>query len=604
MSTEKRSLIFLLGLLLVLYLVKLPPLLDEYTMGRFIVWTILSFAGLWFLLPQFKRVDLQLLDLSLLGFYLINIISISWSQNFGEAILTSQKYLLLLTIYFVLRHLFAQGKVYREQTAKILIALSAFVIVLVSYQVITTFFSEGLGGKAVYKIIGFSGHKNLTASYLFLLFCFNIYFAIRRPTKAWFYWFLGIQVILILLLRSRAVYIAMGAFALIGGIYYLNSTAQLRQMAIRRLLPFTLVLVIFGGLIIGNTGVGKDYARYLNPSTYLGSSSGSERLFVWHKTWDLIVEQPILGYGSGNWKIWFPSKNISGGFRLQQKDLIFTRVHNDFLEVWAEVGTLGFLFFLAMFVLAMGGAIHHLRKGKLADQQEGIVLLATLVGFILISFFDFPKERPEHQVLLAVLLAICAHRGSGWFKKLPAYRTLSAKDTRNWALLLSLFMLVNLPIGYYRTLANISSEQVLIGMATKNTKLMREEAQKGGSIWYSVNPMVIPFSWYEGLAYYYEDNFAQARAPFADAYAINPYNFNIANNYASTLVQLGEYDQAIPLYLQALEINPKFEEGMFNLAFSYFQLKRYQEALDWVNKVEINQNKKAVFLQKIQEAAQ
>ena len=41
--------------------------------------------------------------------------------------------------------------------------------------------------------------------------------------------------------------------------------------------------------------------------------------------------------GSGNWKLQFPSKNISGGFRLQEKDLVFTRVHNDFLEVWAEI---------------------------------------------------------------------------------------------------------------------------------------------------------------------------------------------------------------------------------------------------------------------------
>ncbi|MEL6639017.1 MAG: O-antigen ligase family protein, partial [Bacteroidota bacterium] len=444
MSVEKRSLLFLFGLLVVLYLTKITPFLDEYTMGRFTVWTLLAYGGLWLVLPYLRRTDVQVLDWSLLAFYCLNLLSVSWAKNFGEAIFTSQKYLLLFVGYYVLRHLLAEGKVHRDQMAKLLLGLSAFVVVLTTYQMAQTYLSEGLGGKAIYKVISLSGHKNLAASYLFLLLCLNIFFAIRRPKAPWFYWLLGFQVLLLLLLRSRAVYLALGTSALISGGYYLTSSVSLRRLALRRVLPFALLLALFGGLLIGNTGVGKDYLRHLNPDTYLTSGSGSERLFVWYKTWDLIVDQPWLGCGSGNWKLLFPSKNLSGGYRLQEKDVVFTRVHNDLLEVWAEVGTLGLLLFLVIFGWAFAAAVDRLRRGKLVDQQEGIVLIATLVGYLVVSFFDFPKERPEHQVLLSLLLAIAAFRGKEWLAKRPAYFSLSPTARHKGSLILSFVLLVNL----------------------------------------------------------------------------------------------------------------------------------------------------------------
>eukprot|EP00903_Cladosiphon_okamuranus_P000116 g116.t1 len=59
-----------------------------------------------------------------------------------------------------------------------------------------------------------------------------------------------------------------------------------------------------------------------------------------------------------------------------------------------------------------------------------------------------------------------------------------------------------------------------------------------------------------------EGNYNEAKENFVLAYDINPYNFNVVNNLASTLVQLQEYEEAVPLYYEALKINPKFEEGI------------------------------------------
>ena len=138
MPTEKRIILFLIASILLLYLIKIPPLYDEYTIGRFVFWTFLSAAGLWYLVPRSKTLRLQALDFTLLAFYLLNLLSVAWSKNFGEAIFTTQKYLLLLIFYFLFRQILAKGQQYWDHLAKVLLALSVFVVLLTSYQFIQT----------------------------------------------------------------------------------------------------------------------------------------------------------------------------------------------------------------------------------------------------------------------------------------------------------------------------------------------------------------------------------------------------------------------------------------------------------------------------------
>ncbi|MDB4728421.1 O-antigen ligase family protein, partial [Saprospiraceae bacterium] len=594
--------IFLASLFLLMYLIKIPSMLDEYMMGRFDFWSVLCFLGLWLILPQVSKSKgiFHWMDGIVFSFYFLNLISVSWATNFGEAIFTTQKYLLFFITYYTLRHLLHKGKDYSSFLEKVILVLTIFVCALTSYQILQTFLADGLGGKAIYKVASFSGHKNLTASYIYLLFCFNLYFSFSKKQPTWHYGLLGVQLILIILLRSRAVYLALFVSSLILLTNYVFLNKNLRQLVFRKILPFTLLVAVFGTLIIGNTSAGKDYLKSLNPSTYYKSASGIERIFIWYKTVELVQERPILGYGSGNWKLEIPSKSITGGYRLKEKDVVFTRVHNDFLEILAEVGTVGLLLYLSMFLFAIIGVISRIREVGVEKEKENMVLIASLIGYMVIAFFDFPKERLEHQILLALLISLCTLKGTLFFKNRKWYLPLSPSSQKVLIAGLTIFLSINIPVGYYRTMADKSSEQILVGMGLKNSKLMRDQARRANSEWCNLNVMVIPFKWYEGLSYYFENNFEAAEAPFAEAYRLNPYNFNVLNNYASTLVQLEKFEEAIPYYLRALEINSKFEEGMFNLSFAYFQLKRYEDALEWVNKVEKNLEKKKVFLERIQ----
>lgn len=58
------------------------------------------------------------------------------------------------------------------------------------------------------------------------------------------------------------------------------------------------------------------------------------------------------------------------------------------------------------------------------------------------------------------------------------------------------------------------------------------------------------------------------------------------NNYASALMKTERFQEAVPLLERAVAVNPKFDEGKFNLSYAWFQLADYPRALDWLNRVD------------------
>ena len=65
-------------------------------------------------------------------------------------------------------------------------------------------------------------------------------------------------------------------------------------------------------------------------------------------------------------------------------------------------------------------------------------------------------------------------------------------------------------------------------------------------------------------------------------------------------VQKERFQDAIALYKKALAINPKFEDGLFNISFCYLRLNEPEEALHWLNQTKKNPEKKAIFLPEIE----
>ena len=106
------------------------------------------------------------------------------------------------------------------------------------------------------------------------------------------------------------------------------------------------------------------------------------------------------------------------------------------------------------------------------------------------------------------------------------------------------------------------------------------------------NDVAIPFEWYEGTSFFKMNKPEAAIEAYRKALALNPWNFQVLNNYATALATAKQYTEAIPLFEKAVEINPKYDEGKFNLAYSHTQLGNYDTALRWLSKVDTIANPK------------
>ncbi len=587
---------FLWGVFALNSLFFIPQCLDRWLVPRFFFLSAVLLAGvvlLWRDLRDRGERRLNVFDLLLLAWYGFNLAAVGWSMSWSEGIFYAQKTLLLFLTYRMVRQAFlleenAVNRTLRQATLLLTFAVSGILLV----QLAMAISEHGLDNEKLYDYASaVFGNKSLASDFLFFLLVFNVLFrapGTPGPGPKWLFGVsAGLLLLLILFLQTRTVYLAV----LAGGALYLAGRLWLEPefspVFRKKVLPAVLLAAgLLAGLLLWQGG-NSTLAERLNPMNYLESATANERRFVWYKTDLLNAEHFWWGVGSGSWKFWLPSKNIEGAHRLQEQHIVFTRAHNDYLEVRAEMGMVGAVLFCSIFILAILAAVRGMRRAETPAREKHhlFVMTAGLAGYCIIQYFDFPRERIEMQVVLAVLLAGIVFYTRDLWNRLPG---LSLPD-RARALLLLLAvagLAFNLVIGWYRIRGEIHNVEVLKAMSKQNYAAVAREAQAAENRYYEYTDVAIPLAWYEGVAYYQSNQTDKAVVSFERAYRLNPWNFQVINNYASALVRNKRYRDAIPLFEKALEINPRYEDGKFNLAYTCFEAGDREKALVWLNRMD------------------
>jgi len=121
------------------------------------------------------------------------------------------------------------------------------------------------------------------------------------------------------------------------------------------------------------------------------------------KSFQIIQDNPILGVGAGNWKYNYPYYKVDDIETSLFYNTVFNRPHNDFIWVFSETGLIGFI--LLMLIIMYIGR-HSLFRIIQEKNIKNILIISTLIGLLIISFFSFPRERILHIVITSILLAI------------------------------------------------------------------------------------------------------------------------------------------------------------------------------------------------------
>ena len=133
-------------------------------------------------------------------------------------------------------------------------------------------------------------------------------------------------------------------------------------------------------------------------------NSINQRLRYYQDALTQIKKSPLLGVGLGNWKI----KSIDYDKNEIRGYVVPYHAHNDFIQLGAELGILGFLFYLGIFFSAVLVSLKIItsKSSEMQDKAYIFMMLIALGIYLIDANLNFPVARPQVLSTLTLILAI------------------------------------------------------------------------------------------------------------------------------------------------------------------------------------------------------
>ena len=571
-----------------------PSLIDDGLLPRFI--TITAFLAL-FTCIFFRTISEQLwkqitlIDILFLLFFGIHSISIGWAQNTAEAIFSTMKIGVFVLLYLFFKWLLFQ---YKEKAITSIIwsvfCLALILGIIASYQLYLVHLEVGWDRFTVKPVTGRSGNKNLLSGLLFIcipLLLLGVFHFKRKIN--WIYILLGLLLLYVVYhIRTRSVYLAIAVCTLMGLLYYAYwhyTYRWLKSMFI--LLPILLAFTC----VIFFLGYPQDISEMLDLRE--GSKTGTiaERFTIWNKSITLFKENPVIGVGTGNWKIAFPSTGLGGLTRAEQTTTFFARAHNDWIQILCETGIIGGLIWTSIWVTTIWRSISTLGTTMLKKQAVPlIIVLSGLIGYGVFTLVSYPLERMEFIIFLSLYFALLRYYTNTPDKTFPF-----SKRTRK----ISTFLII-LFLGLSATYGALRMKQELLVLEIpKSSSNTFFTSEKYSPTIYSITPTGTPVKYYEGSYHLQKSHYKKAIKAFQEALTIAPNDLPTHLNIGVSYFRSGDTDKALYHYREALKISPKHQDVLFNTAALYYKSRDKQKTLEFLNKVQDDYPRKKEFLEAV-----
>ena len=338
-------------------------------------------------------------------FFISSIVSIFYSLNQSVAIIAVSKIGIILCSLF----LFSQIKLDKE---KFLLFVSSLFTVFLLIEISSSLYpyfeiiqaTEYKFSMAQTYLKGFAGNKNITSASI----AFKIPFAYLLLNKSKNLIVKSSLLLLIafgffnlIVLSSRAILVSYSTVLifLISTLIILNAKKSKVLEIIKQVSVFILPIII--AFIFFKT---NNTDQNLNVTSRVSSISSSDvsattRLRYYTKGLEYFIENPITGAGIGNFQlisIKLDSDNI-------ESYIVPYVAHNDFIEVFTELGVVGGLAYL-LFVLATGIYLVRLffELNVKGERLQIIFLSMPFLIYFIDANLNFPQYRPIMQIAFLI----------------------------------------------------------------------------------------------------------------------------------------------------------------------------------------------------------
>jgi len=259
---------------------------------------------------------------------------------------------------------------------------------------------------------GVAGNKNITAASIAFKVPFVLY-SIVTVRKG----FLKIILSLILfaalfsisVLYARAAILSSFIVFIIFLSYSLYNLVINRSNLVKGLPNFLFTIVPYVAAILLNLAFTSsqnkgDITSQLGDIEFTEQSSNG-RFQYWSDAYEQVSDHPILGAGLGNWKI----ASISYGKDHIKGYTVPYHAHNDFIHIFTEVGILGGIAYLSLFIILTFFLFRLLYVQRKEDGNTDFSLFLLVLPFIIYGIdagLNFPIARPLMQSSLALFMGL------------------------------------------------------------------------------------------------------------------------------------------------------------------------------------------------------
>jgi len=492
----------------------------------------------------------------------------------GDNLFEWMKILLLPSLIFLITAVFNSQNNFIYDLSKSITILSLFIISYGIYQFVQLSSQIEITHYALYDIKTTFAHKNIFSEMLFVMLPFSLYcfFSLKNVWRwiGMFCSFFSVAFIVILMTRAVWIAFAVGAFALI--LLYLFHSLRKKTININRRIFFT--IAVFAGVILLSIAA---YAYYDKENTFVKQVSNifnfkygstKERIILWKNSLKIFKEYPFFGAGMGNWQIEI-MKYGSSGIVSEDNVTFYQRPHNDFIWILTEQGIFAFLLYLSIIAMVYYSILKIIMHTQNSDERTFFYLLFFgFTGYCVFSMFSFPKERAEHLLFMSFTIAsVLIYK-----RKIVTVQNNSIKNNFSFSILLLIFFvgIFSLTVSAMRLRSEKHLAQAFNARQKGDWKSMITEIDRAESFFYHIDQVSTPLRWYRGLANFNLNNMQDALYDFKQAYSYNPYHVHVLNNFGTCYEMAGNHTEAIEYFAKAVDLSPTFDEARFNLCASYY----------------------------------
>ncbi len=508
----------------------------------------------------------------ILLFLVLEVLSLFNSRNLSEGLtIISRDFTLVILILVLLNSGLSREDIIRKFSWPfcLILFLSLLQAVIELYH---EFGASGISVESSYNIKSFFAHRNLLSQVLVLSVPVLLFSAKSKVLKILSYVLLAISLPIIIVLFTRSAWLALFLIFLCLIISVFRNSRSLNIKG--ALVAGTLVTILAIGSVFFIMDK-QDLRNQINTFTDWKYGSANKRLEVWEGSRKIIKENPILGYGSGDWKIEI-NRFIASEKVVDEGNVFYQRPHNDFLWVAADSGVPAMLLYASIFIISLFYFLLSGSSWKL-DNPRFIGFLGIL-AYLVFAMISFPRERTEHMIFLGFYLYLI----------MPEKEEVGIHKGALFSI--AALIIAGLSVSnIYRYKGEMQLKTARVNIENQEWELSIEGIKKSGSFFYEIDALSTPLTYYSAMSHMKLNAFEEARSDLQLAKRSNPYHIMLLNNLGMVYFFLHQSDSAESQFNQVLKLRPNSLESRANLAMMQYNNRNFTDAILTLSEIEIEQ---------------